>query len=145
MCPQVNVGPYKESKIRAYGPGLEGSIAGKPADFVVETNGETGALGFAIEGNLGDQFVCLVFSPVTQLIVMFLPAGPSQAKIQCSDNGDGSADVSYMPTVPGEYAVHILCDNEDIPNSPYMAHIAPSVPGANSDMVSVSGRLVFFC
>lgn len=47
---QVNVGPYKESKIRAYGPGLEGGVVEKPADFVVETNGETGALGFAIEG-----------------------------------------------------------------------------------------------
>lgn len=47
---QVNVGPYKESNIRAYGPGLEEGIANKPADFVVETNGETGALGFAIEG-----------------------------------------------------------------------------------------------
>ena len=45
------MGPYKESKIRAYGPGLEGGVVGKPADFVVETNGETGALGFAIEGN----------------------------------------------------------------------------------------------
>lgn len=44
------VGPYKTSKIRAYGPGLEGGVVGKPADFIVETNGETGALGFAIEG-----------------------------------------------------------------------------------------------
>jgi len=31
---------------------LEGGIANKPADFVVETNGEVGALGFAIEGSL---------------------------------------------------------------------------------------------
>ena len=46
----MNVGPHKDSNIRAYGPGLEGGIANKPADFVVETNGETGALGFAIEG-----------------------------------------------------------------------------------------------
>lgn len=27
---------------------------------------------------------------------------------------------------PGEYAVHILCDNEDIPKSPYMANVVPS-------------------
>jgi len=52
--------------------------------------------------------------------------GPSQAKIDCHDNGDGSADVRYYPTAPGEYAVHILCDNEDIPKSPYVAHILPS-------------------
>ncbi len=51
--------------------------------------------------------------------------GPSQAKIECHDNGDGSADVRYYPVAPGEYAVHILCDNEDIPKSPYMANILP--------------------
>ena len=53
--------------------------------------------------------------------------GPSQAKIDCHDNGDGSADVRYFPTAPGEYAVHILCDGEDIPKSPYMAQIVPKV------------------
>lgn len=52
--------------------------------------------------------------------------GPSQAKIDCKDNGDGSADVTYWPTAPGEYAVHILCDEEDIPKSPYMADIVPN-------------------
>lgn len=62
-------------------------------------------------------------------------AGPSQAKINCSDNGDGSADVTYKPTSPGEYAVHVLCDNEDIPNSPFMSMIAPAIPQGNGDMV----------
>ena len=52
--------------------------------------------------------------------------GPSQAKIDCKDNGDGSADISYYPTSPGEYAVHILCNEEDIPKSPYMAEIQPA-------------------
>ena len=46
-----------------------------------------------------------------------------QAKINCLDNGDGSADVDYIPTAEGEYAVHILCDKEDIPGSPYMAQV----------------------
>ncbi|VEL28975.1 unnamed protein product [Protopolystoma xenopodis] len=41
----VDVGPYKDSKIRAFGPGLVGGVVNKPAVFVVETNGETGALG----------------------------------------------------------------------------------------------------
>ena len=53
--------------------------------------------------------------------------GPSQAKIDCKDNGDGSADVTYWPTMPGEYAVHILCNEQDIPKSPYMADIKPAV------------------
>ncbi|KAG5896019.1 hypothetical protein JTB14_007584 [Gonioctena quinquepunctata] len=98
---EVNVGPFKETAIRTYGPGLVGGVVSYPALFTVETNGETGALGFSIQG-------------------------PSQAKIECHDNGDGSADVKYYPTAPGEYAVHILCDNEDIPNSPYIAQILPN-------------------
>nr|CAD7404495.1 unnamed protein product [Timema cristinae] len=98
---EVSVGPYKETLIKAYGPGLVGGVVNYPALFTVETNGETGALGFSIEG-------------------------PSQAKIDCHDNGDGSADVRYYPTAPGEYAVHILCDSEDIPKSPYVAQILPN-------------------
>ncbi|CAF3849734.1 unnamed protein product [Rotaria sp. Silwood2] len=105
----VDVGPYKDSRIRAFGPGLEGGIIGFPADFVVETNGETGSLGFSIEG-------------------------PSQARIECNDNGDGSANVRYWPTIQGEYAVHILCNDEDIPHSPFMAWI--EAPG-NFDSTKV--------
>ena len=45
--------------------------------------------------------------------------------LNCKDNRDGLADVDYTPTAAGEYAVHILCDNEDIPGSPYMAQILP--------------------
>ncbi|KAG5348249.1 FLNA protein, partial [Acromyrmex charruanus] len=97
---EVNVGPYKESNIKAFGPGLHTGVVGHPAKFTVNTNGETGALGFSIEG-------------------------PSKAKIECNDNGDGTADVSYLPTAPGQYAVHILCDDEDIPKSPYIATISP--------------------
>ena len=32
--------------------------------------------------------------------------GPSQAKINCKDNGDGSADVDYLPTVPGNVLIY---------------------------------------
>lgn len=42
---EVNVGPYKETKIQAYGPGLIGGVVGYPSVFTVESNGETGALG----------------------------------------------------------------------------------------------------
>lgn len=109
----VDVGPFKETLIRAYGPGLSGGVINYPAVFTVETNGETGALGFSIEG-------------------------PSQAQIVCDDNGDGSANVKYYPTAPGEYAVHILCDNQDIPKSPYIAQILP-VTDYYPDKVDVSG------
>lgn len=42
---EVNVGPYKETAIRAYGPGLIGGVVAYPALFTVETKGETGVLG----------------------------------------------------------------------------------------------------
>lgn len=88
-------------KVRAWGPGLETGMVGKSADFVVEAIGtEVGTLGFSIEG-------------------------PSQAKIECDDKGDGSCDVLYWPTEPGDYAVHVICDDEDIKDSPFMAHILP--------------------
>ncbi|KAM9350272.1 filamin-A isoform 3-T3 [Symphorus nematophorus] len=88
-----------QQKVRAWGPGLEGGVVGKSADFVVEAVGDNvGTLGFSVEG-------------------------PSQAKIECDDKGDGSCDVRYWPTEPGEYAVHVLCNNEDIQHSPFMAEI----------------------
>lgn len=108
---EVNVGPYKESRIIAYGPGLSGGLVGYPATFTVDTNGETGQLGFAIEG-------------------------PSQAKIECHDNGDGSAGVKYFPTAPGDYAVHVLCNGEDIPKSPWIANIMPQSDCAPDKVVA---------
>ncbi|XP_078597424.1 filamin-C-like isoform X32 [Branchiostoma floridae x Branchiostoma japonicum] len=107
----VNVGSEaKPSRIRAYGPGLEGGQVGHPAEFVVETAGEdiSGLGGYEATKGLG-----------------FSIEGPSQAKIECHDNGDGSCDVVYWPTEAGEYAVHIVTDDEDIANSPYMAQIRP--------------------
>jgi len=98
----INVGPEAgPQKVRAYGPGLRTGKVGYSADFVVETTGtEIGQLGFQIEG-------------------------PSQTQIQCDDCGDGSCNVSYFPKEAGEYAVHILCDGDDIVGSPFMADILP--------------------
>ncbi|XP_034726061.1 filamin-B [Etheostoma cragini] len=102
-------------QIRAWGPGLEGGIVGKPATFVVESVGtDVGVLGFAIEG-------------------------PSQAKIECEDQNDGSCDVRYWPTEPGEYAVHVTCDEEDIENSPFMAYIVPDNNASDPDKVQAFG------
>ncbi|KAL8212536.1 UNVERIFIED_CONTAM: hypothetical protein K2H54_050177 [Gekko kuhli] len=113
---EVQVGPEAgPQKVRAWGPGLHEGVVGKSADFVVESIGpEVGSLGFAIEG-------------------------PSQAKIECDDQNDGSCDVKYWPKEPGEYAVHIMCDDEDIQDSPYMAFIQPSSIDFDSDKVKAYG------
>nr|XP_020466872.1 filamin-B isoform X2 [Monopterus albus] len=112
-------------QIRAWGPGLEGGVVGKPATFIVESVGtDVGVLGFAIEG-------------------------PSQAKIECEDQNDGSCDVCYWPTEAGEYAVHVTCDEEDIEHSPFMAYIVPDDGSSDANKVKAfgpglekSGRLV---
>uniref|UniRef100_A0A8C7QW49 Calponin-homology (CH) domain-containing protein n=1 Tax=Oncorhynchus mykiss TaxID=8022 RepID=A0A8C7QW49_ONCMY len=106
------VGPQK---VRAWGPGLLTGQVGKSADFVVEAIGtEVGTLGFSIEG-------------------------PSQAKIECDDKGDGSCDVRYWPTEPGDYAVHVICDDEDIKDSPFMAHILPAANDCFPEKVKAFG------
>ncbi|XP_041934138.1 filamin-C-like isoform X11 [Alosa sapidissima] len=102
-------------KVRAWGPGLETGMVGKSADFVVEAIGtEVGTLGFSIEG-------------------------PSQAKIECDDKGDGSCDMRYWPTEAGDYAVHVICDDEDIKDSPFIAHILPAANDVFPEKVVCSG------
>lgn len=64
--------------------------------------------------------------------------GPSQAKIECDDKGDGSCDVRYWPTEPGTYAVHVICDDEDIKDSPFMAHILPAASDVFPEKVTHS-------
>lgn len=66
--------------------------------------------------------------------------GPSKAQIDCKDNGDGSADVSYTPTAPGDYAIHILCASEDIPDSPFMVEVLPYKENAKPSMVYGNDR-----
>ena len=81
---QVDVGKPIESRIRAFGPGLQLAIAGKPAKFTVDTNGE-----------------------LTKMLKFFIE-GPEETRIECDDKQDGSVDVTYFPTAPGTYLFHIL-------------------------------------
>lgn len=41
--------------------------------------------------------------------------GPSEAKMSCKDNKDGSCSVEYMPFTPGEYDVNITFGGLPIP------------------------------
>ncbi|XP_043979419.1 filamin-B [Gambusia affinis] len=91
--------PPDPSKVKAFGPGLKGGLVGDPAEFTIDTKGAgTGGLGLTVEG-------------------------PTEAKIECSDNGDGTCSVSYLPTEPGDYLVNILFENVHIPGSPFRADI----------------------
>ncbi|MCL4126982.1 UNVERIFIED_CONTAM: hypothetical protein GTU68_007654, partial [Idotea baltica] len=82
-------------RCRAYGPGLEKGIIGNPNIFTVETKGAgTGGLGLAI-------------------------VGPSESKVTCQDNRDGSCTVEYVPLVAGEYDVAVKFGDQHIPGSPF--------------------------
>ncbi|NWZ99489.1 FLNA protein, partial [Nesospiza acunhae] len=88
-------------QVRAFGPGLQGGLAGVPAPFTIDTKGAgTGGLGLTVEG-------------------------PCEAKIECQDNGDGTCSVSYLPTEPGDYNINILFAGAHIPGSPFRAPIRP--------------------
>ena len=89
-------------KVKAYGPGLSGGKANAPADFTIDTrDAGPGGLGLTIEG-------------------------PCEAKIECFDRGDGTCDVRYWPTEPGDYLINITYDDKPIDKSPFKANIAPS-------------------
>lgn len=103
---------------------------GKPAEFTIDTKGAgTGGLGLTVEG-------------------------PCEAKIECSDNGDGTCSVSYLPTKPGEYFVNILFEEVHIPGSPFKADIempfdpskvVASGPGLQHGKVGEAGLLSVDC
>lgn len=58
------------------------------------TGAGTGSLGLAIEG-------------------------PSEAKMTCKDNRDGSCSIEYTPTESGDYDVSIQFAEKHIPGSPF--------------------------
>lgn len=99
----------KVGLVKAYGDGLYRGITTKPAEFTIDTTeAGPGALGLTIEG-------------------------PIEAKMEARDLGDGTCQVTYYPTVAGDYNISIFYCNEPIPGSPYVAKIQPGV------VVDVSG------
>lgn len=90
------------SGVKAYGPGLQGGVANKPAEFTIDTREATspGGLGVTVEG-------------------------PSEAKIECRDNQNGTCNVTYFPSAPGDYNINVLYGEKHIEHSPFHAKIEP--------------------
>ena len=104
-------------KASAYGPGLTHGVCGEPALFTVSTKGAgAGGLHLAVEG-------------------------PSKADITCNDNKDGTVDVSYLPTAPGEYKVTAKFADEHIPGSPFTCKITGEGKKRNQISVGSSSEL----
>jgi len=78
----------------AYGPGLVEGIANQDALFtVVLPDGSNSKLEIKVEGP------------------------QDKAKVNVKKNPDGTYGVSYLPTTPGAYRVHVLVGGEHIPGS----------------------------
>lgn len=83
------------TRVRAYGPGLEGGYTHEPQHFTIDLDGAgQGGLGLALEG-------------------------PADAQINCVDNKDGTCSVEYLPTKAGNYDMFIKLNDMDIPGSPF--------------------------
>ncbi len=92
----VNVTPgFDASRVRAYGPGLEGGFTNEPQRFTIDLDGAgQGGLGLALEG-------------------------PDDPHIQCIDNKDGTCSVEYTPTKAGDYDMFITFNDMPISSEPF--------------------------
>lgn len=110
------------SRVKAYGQGLEGGIAGDWTEFQLDmTKAGEGSLNLQIEG-------------------------PCEAQVEVEDHDDGTATVRYLPVEPGEYKIHIQFAEENIPGSPFGPLFEPATdaskvkaygPGLEHDGIKV--------
>ena len=89
------------SRVKAYGQGLEGGIAGQWAEFKLD-------MSTAGEGSLNLQI-----------------EGPCEAPVEVEDHDDGTASVKYFPQDAGEYKINIQFADTDIPGSPFTPVFEP--------------------
>ena len=86
--------------VRAYGPGLTHGTVNRVAQFIVDAKAAKYAGRLSV-----------------------LVDGPSEAKLECRNNNDGTCSVAYLPTRAGIYIVSILLDGYHINSSPFTAII----------------------
>lgn len=51
--------------------------------------------------------------------------GPSEAKMSCKDNKDGSCSVDYLPFTPGDYDINITFGGLHIPGCALQHSVVP--------------------
>ena len=80
-------------RVKAYGPGLEKGYLNQPNQFTIETlNAGNGGIGISVEG-------------------------PTEAKVTCRDNRDGTCTVEYVPNEGGIYDIAVKFADENIPGN----------------------------
>lgn len=91
------------SRVKAYGPGIEGGICGEWTEFQLDmTKAGEGSLNLQIEG-------------------------PCEALVDVDDHGDNTATVKYLPSEAGEYKISIQFADEAISGSPFTPVFEPVI------------------
>lgn len=107
---QFTVGPLKDTGshlVKAGGPGLDHGEQGVKNEFNVWTReAGSGSLAISVEG-------------------------PSKAEIDFRDRNDGSCDVSYVVSEPGDYRIGMKFNDRHIPDSPFKVYISPAMGEAH--------------
>lgn len=63
--------------------------------------------------------------------------GSTREATECHNNKDGTVDVSYLPTAPGEYKITAKFADDHIPGSPFTCKITGE--GKKRNQISVTG------
>ena len=114
---KFHVSPMDDGKVHATGSGLVHGVCGDPANFIISTKGAgAGGLSLAVEG-------------------------PSKAEINCQDNKDGTVNVSYLPTAPGEYKIYAKFADQHIDGSPFTCKVTGEGTKRNTISVGSSSDL----
>lgn len=107
---QFTVGPLRETGshlVKAGGPGLDHGEQGVANEFNVWTReAGGGTLAISVEG-------------------------PSKAEIEFKDRKDGSCDVAYTVSEPGDYRIGLKFNDRHIPDSPFKVYISPAMGEAH--------------
>ncbi|XP_039460155.1 filamin-A-like isoform X4 [Oreochromis aureus] len=119
-----------QQKVRAWGPGLEGGVVGKSADFVMEAVGDNVSLRprLNVMTRVMDGVTCAA-GPQNQ------DGEGNSVDVQVKDNGNSTCTCTYTPRKPVKQTVMVSLGDVNIPESPFRMNIRA---GCHPNKVKVS-------
>ncbi|KAM3726784.1 Filamin-A [Dirofilaria immitis] len=107
---KIMISPISNSKVRAFGPGLESGVANLPSIFLIETNGgRCEQIDVSVTGR-----------------TLVPENGSEKPDIELVDNKNGSAVARFTPTAPGIYTVKVCFAGEHVKGSPFIVQVQPT-------------------
>jgi filamin len=118
----VHPGSLDAGNVDVSGNGIKEVVAGETADVHVQA-----------KDNLGNK----LNKGGNALNVKV--AGPGEAAATVADNNDGSYKATYVPTVTGDYKVHVEFDGKEVKNSPFAVKVVPASGSAANTVAEGDG------